>query len=448
MMTTTSPMALSLRYLLVLAATASVPGLAATPVNALDVRPVFESIAVRAIEHGPTGRQSAAQIEVAGFELDEARGRRWPQIDLGVQSALMSPTLNTGTPPSKAPVTTLSATTILFDWGRTSDLIDAAELGLQAARERHDATLANIVYEACTAFVTLVRRVELAALAESYAGQMAALVDMVAQVVAVDAGRTSELVQARARLLQAQALRDVARSRVAEAQTEMRKLVGDAIPPLPASAPWEMQLPDLQQAINGLAQSPAILAANADIRAAEQRAESVKASGMPALNLTVARPLRTDAYGRPPGWQVGLSLSMPLGRGGSISAATSAARERARADASRRDQLLIDLEYRIRNAHHEAYTSTARAVAYADLSIELEKVRENFFEQWLHLGKRSLLDVLNAQSDHYGNEVNAVSSRYDAYAASLKFRVSAGQLVPWVRGDAVIDWNSTLIERM
>ena len=432
------------RTLLVLIAittlTASLSSLAATPDDGatatVDIRPLFEGIAVRAIEHGPMARQSATQIEAAGFDLDEARGRRWPQLDLGMQSALVSPTANAAGPARRAPVTTLSATTMLFDWGRTGSSIEAAEFGVKAARERHDANLASIVYQACSGFTVLARQAELAGLAETYVARMAALVDMLAQIVAVDAGRASELTQARARLLQARSLHEMAESRVREAQTEMRKLIGESLPPLPPTAQWELPLPGLELAIANVAQDPLILAANADIRAAEKRADVVKASGMPALNLIVSRPLSRDAYGRPPGWQVGLALNMPLGRGGSINAAAGAAYERARGEAWRRDQLLLDLEYRVRSAHHEAYSTAARSLSYAELSVELKKVRDNFFEQWLHLGRRSLLDVLNAQSDHYGNEVSAVTSKYEAYAANLKLRASSGQLVPWVRGDA------------
>ncbi|EJN07565.1 TolC family protein [Herbaspirillum sp. YR522] len=428
--------------LLLVTLAAGAPTLAATTAHGqqagVDIRALFERIAVRAIEHGPMARQSAAQIDAAGYDLDEARGRRWPQIDLGVQSALVSPAVNAATPISKAPVTTLSASTVLFDWGRTGSAIEAAEFGLQAARDRHDAKLASIVYDACAAFAAVTRQTELAGLAESYVARMNELVDMLAQIVAVDGGRASELTQARARLLQARSLHEIAQSRVREAQVEMQKLIGESIPPLPPSAPWVLPMPELEQAIAKVAQDPQVLAANADTRAAEKRAEVIKASGMPALNLTVSRPLQKDAYGRPPGWQVGLALNMPLGRGGSINAAAGAAFERARSEAWRRDQLLVDLEYRVRSTHQEAYSLAARALSYADLSVELKKVRDNFFEQWLHLGRRSLLDVLNAQSEHYGNEVSAVSSRYDAYIANLRLLASSGQLVPWVRGDGAM----------
>jgi adhesin transport system outer membrane protein len=74
-----------------------------------------------------------------------------------------------------------------------------------------------------------------------------------------------------------------------------------------------------------------------------------------------------------------------------------------------------------------------RADAYRDLTDETERVRKAFFEQWYHLGKRTLLDVLTAESDYYGNQVSEVTSRFDGYNAVFREQSGAGKLVSWLR---------------
>ena len=75
-----------------------------------------------------------------------------------------------------------------------------------------------------------------------------------------------------------------------------------------------------------------------------------------------------------------------------------------------------------------------RADLYKELSVETDNVRQSFYEQWYHLGKRTLLDVLIAETDHYGNKVSEINSRFDGYGAIVRQYASAGVLVQWLSG--------------
>jgi outer membrane protein TolC len=60
-------------------------------------------------------------------------------------------------------------------------------------------------------------------------------------------------------------------------------------------------------------------------------------------------------------------------------------------------------------------------------------VRKQFFEQWYHLNRRTLVDVLLAESDFYNNQVSEVSTQFDAYQAILKIRLNNGTLEQWLQ---------------
>jgi adhesin transport system outer membrane protein len=61
-------------------------------------------------------------------------------------------------------------------------------------------------------------------------------------------------------------------------------------------------------------------------------------------------------------------------------------------------------------------------------------VRKDYFEQWYHLGKRTLLDVLSAESEHFGNRTNEVNSRFEGYLSIMHEYAGAGQLMRWMSG--------------
>ncbi len=76
----------------------------------------------------------------------------------------------------------------------------------------------------------------------------------------------------------------------------------------------------------------------------------------------------------------------------------------------------------MRDAHRDAIALATRSKLYGELSTETDLVRKQFFEQWYHLNRRSLVDVLGAESDFYNNQVSQVTTQFDAYQAILKIR--------------------------
>ncbi|MNR42354.1 hypothetical protein D3C85_1608610 [compost metagenome] len=73
-----------------------------------------------------------------------------------------------------------------------------------------------------------------------------------------------------------------------------------------------------------------------------------------------------------------------------------------------------------------------RADLYRGLSVESNRVREAFYEQWYHLGRRTLLDVLISESDHYNNQVSEIVNRFDGYSAIVRQYASSGTLIRWL----------------
>jgi adhesin transport system outer membrane protein len=398
-----------------------------------ELRQVFYRAVEAAMARSPEMMKGKAEQQAAESDIDEAKGQRWPQIDVGTQSKGVQ--FGNGTErEADGRGITITATTPVYDWGRINSTIGSRERLAVAATEGLSAQMEKTSYDVVTTLIELGKQRIIVDLSQQFADRMEELVTMLAGIVAVDTGRASELTQAKARLLQAQALRDAAEAKARDAEITLNKLVGKRPVPIPRSREWNIRLANLDQLLDKAKDHPTIRQATAQAESAELHAEAVKASGLPQLNWVVSKSTAEDALGREQAWQTNLSMTWGAFRGGSTSAAERAALQRA--DAGHYETALQrrDLEFRIRTADHDARTQLERAELYRELSIESDRIREAFFQQWHHLGKRTLLDVLIAENDHYSNQVNEITNRFEGYQAILRQYASAGTLVQWLSG--------------
>lgn len=410
-------------------------GTGPTP-SAEKLREIFWQAVQTAAERSPEVRQAYAGYQAANADVAEAKGQRWPQVDVGSQT----PGVNFGpgdsnTGNSSGNPLSVNVTTNLFDWGRTKNTIGSREHLSTAANRAYDAAMEKSGYEVSATLVELGKQRNIVDLSQQFVDRMATLVKMLGEIVEVDRGRGSELTQAKTRLLQAEASRDTAEARARDAELTLRKLVGDEAVMIPRTREWSVDPGNLQRLLSLVGAHPSLQQAKAEAEAADLSAKAVKASGLPQLNWVVSAGMSKDALGRRQPWQTALNLNWGAFRGGSAKAATEAAGARAEASWQRLEQQRRDLEYAVRTADQDAHTMLQRADLYQGLSVETDRVRKAFFEQWHHLGKRTLLDVLTAENEHYGNRVAEVTNRFDGYLAVFREHYSAGGLAQWLRNE-------------
>ncbi|MBC3438208.1 TolC family protein [Pseudomonas sp. BW16M2] len=425
-----------------LAYSASVGG--TTPVvpgpSESDLRKMFFETVKTAVVRSPEVLRSRGEQQAAESDVDQAKGQRWPQMDIGSQT--QSKQFGGGEYNEQGSGgIQVSMSTMLYDWGRIGNTVDSREKLASAAQENVSAKTEDIGFEVVTTLAELGKQRQIGQLSQAFANRMEELVQMLRGIVAADPGRASELTQAKARLLQAQALRDAARAKAQDAQITLNKLVGDQPVAIPEQSAWNIGLTDLEYLLDVAQHHPTIRQAAAQAESAEFEAKAVHASGLPQLNWVVSKNTAEDALGREQPWQTNLSVTWGAFRGGSTRAAERAALQRA--DASRQEtaQQRRDLEFRIRAADNDARTQLERAALYRNLSVESDAIRKAFYLQWHHLGKRTLLDVLTAENDHYGNQVAEITNRFDAYQSIFRQYASAGVLMQWLQGNGPMDMD-------
>lgn len=396
------------------------------------VRAALRNAVDAAAALSPTIKQARDDWEAAKFDVDQVKGQRYPQVQVGANSPAI-----TGDSASfnqyNRPTANIAITTMIYDWGKTSKSIDARQKTADATEFYYQTVSQQNAYDVSQNLVELAKNRAIYAVGESYVKRMSQLVEMLVAIVKVDPGRSSELTQAKSRLLQAQTSQEIVAAQVRSLQLAVTKLVGSEPTPMPVGTKWQFQLDGLDSAVAAVATNPQIEQLTAEAESAKLNAKSVRADGLPKLNWVINKNTASDVFGNRQPWSTMLQLSWTPFQGGSQRAAERAALARADSSIDKRDQLELDSEYKVRDAHRDAIALSTRAKMYGDLATETDLIRKQFFEQWYHLNRRTLLDVLSAESDFYNNQVSATTAQFDAYQSVLKIHLNNGTFAEWLQ---------------
>lgn len=118
--------------------------------------------------------------------------------------------------------------------------------------------------------------------------------------------------------------------------------------------------------------------AEAEAKASKLQAESLRAAEKPQINWVVTKSTGKDDFGREDPWQTMVTVSWPVFRGGSATAAREAALLRAEAELEVKEKQQMDLEFEARAAVQDANTLLTRANLYVNLIEETAKVKAAF----------------------------------------------------------------------
>ncbi|OQR34491.1 hypothetical protein BWR15_10925 [Pseudomonas sp. T] len=382
-----------------------------------------------ALNISPEMKQADANWQAAKGDVDQAKGARWPQVQVSASSRTLQSKKsddynNDGT-------TTVQMTTPVYDFGAISHTIDSRSSTANAQEEAKGQTQVTVAYNTASGVLELAHQQEALAISDRYVARMRELVNMLSQISDVDPGRRSEVVQARSRLLQAETARNMVLSKLQEQKTTLAKLVGEDVT-VPVNARWEWAPITLNDALGSMQDRPSLRQARWEKEAALASAESVKSSRYPKLNWVVGRSSGSNMLNNEEPWSTGLAVEWQAFSGGSASAAQRAAYARANAAEEKMEATRRESEYLIRNLVEQRDLSAARVDDYKALLVESDRVRKMFYDQWYHLGKRTLLDVLIAENEYYSAQIAASDTYYNAKASDLRIRAETSGLLAWL----------------
>ncbi len=329
----------------------------------------------------------------------------------------------------------------LFDGFQTKNNVAAAESQVKASVETLRNTEENILMNAATAYMDVIRDRQVAVLTEQNLQFLTEQARAARSRLEVGEGTRTDVAQADAQRSAAVAKVSAARAQALSSAAIYRQIVGDEPGKLKAASPLAKLLPSSMDAAIAIAanEHPAILATQHLVDAAAFSVKSAEGALLPQLSASagVSRDYRhTDGggaalAGTSDGYSnsasVGATLTVPIYQGGRASAQVRQSKEqlgqaRIEVDVSRDN---------VRAAVTSAWTQYVSARESIDANRALVSAAQlalNGVIEERNVGQRTTLDVLNAQNDVIDAKINLVSSERDVVVASYAILSAIGHL--------------------
>lgn len=409
-----------------------------TPVSH-ELHSLLRTAVGKALEHSPEVRVARANESAAGYDLDEVKGRRWPQVSLGLNTAMTRQKRSLSSDRSSGDTSgSLNVTTNVWDWGKNAGELRTAKAALGSAELTGLVEREQVAFDTSSELINLMRYEQSMTVAEDYVQQMSLRVDMLSKIAQSDKGRTSELVQAHAKLLSAQASRKQIENQQQVTRIKLHRLLGEEAPTIPKRlAVVGAPMIDPAVALAALDKNPILLRLKEQAEMEDGRAQAATARSLPGLNLVVRKEQNgLSGSNNDPNynndWYVGLEVQWQAFSGGSNRAAHRAANARKSAALEQYKKVHQDLRQEINRLVQSRASAVQLAEEYQRLSQESDRVRKMFYEQWYNLGKRTLLDVLVAENDHFNSQLQAINNTCDSLIADLSILSSSALLVEYL----------------
>ena len=332
---------------------------------------------------------------------------------------------------------------MLFDGFQTKNNVRSAEANVRASRENLRNTEQNILLDAATAYMDVIRDRQIASLTEQNLAFLNEQVRAARSRFDVGEGTRTDVAQAEAERANAIAVLNDAKARALRSAAVYRQIVGEDPVKLSPAKAASKALPKSLDGAQAIAaeEHPAITASEHLIDAAGFTVKSAEGQLLPQLDASASvNHVYTGADGNVgsngfPGWsrsnettaQVGATLTIPLYQGGRV-----AAQVRQEKENLGRARINLDVNRdNVRQGVTSAWTmyNAAREGAQANRTVvEARRLALNGVIEERNVGQRTTLDVLNAQADVIQAQIDLASDEHDIVVNSYAILSTMGRL--------------------
>jgi outer membrane protein, adhesin transport system len=375
-----------------------------------------------ALESTPNIQLEVARARALGEEVHRARGKHLPTLSV-----------NTGLSGSGDRSRGATATMNLYAFGAIEALVKQQRSSFDASRQQVRQVCGDTLVQTSDAYLSVLRADALSGLWREHLTEYASIEDMVQQIAAVDRGRRIDVEQVLTRkgLVQLSLLE--AQNAASQARLVLQRYVGRLVEPVGGSvapvAEGMMPASAIVAVSDALEASPGRAGARHEIQAARHAVDVSRGARWPQLNLvaTGSRDPRDTANNKRE--SVGLQLQWNLFNGGADHYAERISQQTVIASQSRLEEFERALQLEVGQTWQAIATAQERARLQSDQARPARAVFESNRELF-RLGRRSILDIMNAANDVHAVRTAAVESRIEAQARSLRLHVLTGRLVP------------------
>lgn len=402
----------------------------AGPMASLAAAEPLASVVRDVLRSHPALAAAEAGAESGAFLVEQARSARRPRF-----AVVADPGRRYDAAGGEVGDVGLRGSVLLYDGGRTRDSIareeDRAAVASAALRLAAD----DVAARACDIYLEWLRQEQLAALAAGNVATHQSLYDRVAEIASLDRGRGSDLLQVGARLEQARVTLAARRGAAREARAVLAQWAGREVAGVEAPREPGAFLPATPgDAASLLERHPAILAAEAEARAARSVAEAASTWNRPRVELLATAGSPTDLAGERHYFDdlsVRVAASWMPFDGGDGRAAWHAAERQATQAREQARATRLELSARLASLWSERRAREERLQAQERVVQSSAAVRDAYWQQFT-IGRRSIVDLLNAEQESFLARFAAEDERLGLVQQEHRMLAAVGLLTDWL----------------
>ena len=381
----------------------------------------------------------AARLLAEAAELDIGEAAAGKKLQAGLTTGI-SPVLESANGRNNSSLQAragINLSQTLYDGGRNDRLVDWRRQQAESARLGMLSTQEQISLATIAMALERSRLRMQAVIYGQNVRKLGCLVQALETIVAADKGRTSELVQARKQLQQAELQQVQSQSQARQVEARLRRVAGDGLPGTDGMASVLLPVPELPAVLAAAERSVEIHQLAANARALTEIARVVEAGNKPLVSWNLGASALLSGGGgsgnpRNTSLGGGVTLTLPL-LNPALEYSSQAARKRAAAADLQRADALEQRRQRIVDVHEQASAAFDRVRRVGLVLRDSDRLRNFTLQQWQQMGRRSLFDVLAAESDHYNLRVQYINALHDGQQMNATLQSLGTGLADWLR---------------
>ena len=384
----------------------------------------------------PTLQSQRAQQRVLDESYVAARAGLRPTASVGLSADYTDTPTGFATPShveSNSGGVSLTVTQPIFNGGRTTAAVNAAEATVQAGREALRTAEAQVLQTVVQAYTDVRRDQQIVAIRQNNVTVLSNQLEETRAKFEVGQITRTDVAQSQAQLAAARAALSTAQAQLQISRANYTAVVGQNPGELAPEPPVPGMPATVEQAFDtGEAENPALRQARLTEQSSRARIAEAKAANHPSVAVQATlgysgrvEPFNTADYGR--AVTAGVSLNQPLFTGGLNASNIRAALEQNSADRSRIEIARRQVVQQVSQAWNIMASSRAN-VASDEEQVRAAQVAFEGAQEEYRAGLRTTLDVLIAQQSQRDAELALVQARHDAYVAEAGVLGAMGRL--------------------
>lgn len=385
----------------------------------------MDDAVARAVAFSPDVKSRLALVADQEQQIEAARAGYYPTLSAGVNSGIGSSTDGAFNPSAQ-----VSGSQVIYDFGKVSSTIASASAGKDVRTAQVLVRTDDVIKETAEAFIEVQRNQALTTAAQAQVAGLESIGELVKQRVDMGGSSKADEVQTEARIQAARSTVMMYEAQLGRWQATVGFLIGapTATARISSSAPaWIYKACESSELDPEIA--PRVQAATAQYNQATAETKLSRARLYPSIVLEgqVGYDLVSHNDSRPVNYDVGIAAQGSLFDGGAARAKQRAAAYREAAAKTAIDVARYETSRDLVEARGETKSLKQLQTTFAARRKLASETRDLYQKQYLDLGTKTLLDLLNAELETHAIEFDAANTEHDLRKLGISCIYGAGQ---------------------